>query len=104
MSFLSRMLVVFSSRLQSTPTRVILAPPSGDPITNLAYENNKILVITLSKLVTFRTLGPDSVSETLRIPDLLKIWIGNPIQKSRVQKQVQRYRGPEKRPERSVYT
>ncbi|KAJ7906347.1 hypothetical protein B0H13DRAFT_1880661 [Mycena leptocephala] len=74
----------------STPTRVILAPPSGDPITNLAYENNKILVITLSKLVTFRTLGPDSVSETLRLPDLLKIWVGNAIQRSRVQTQVQR--------------
>jgi hypothetical protein len=102
---LACMLVVSNSRSQSNPTRVVLAQPSGDLITNLAYKNNMILVITLSNLVTFQTLGPDSVSETLCLSDLLKIWAGNAIPKSSVQEQVQRrYRGPEKRQVRSVYT
>ncbi|KAJ7938108.1 hypothetical protein B0H13DRAFT_1852041 [Mycena leptocephala] len=69
----------------SDPTRVVLVQPSGDMITNLAYRNNMILFITSSHLVTFRKLGLDSVTQTLPLTELLKIWAHNPSQRSHVQ-------------------
>ncbi|KAJ7875419.1 hypothetical protein B0H13DRAFT_2269843 [Mycena leptocephala] len=68
----------------SNPTRVVLVQPSGDMITNVAYKNNIILFINLSHLVTFMQLGPNPVSETLHLTDLLQIWAENEIQTTRV--------------------
>ncbi|KAJ7867928.1 hypothetical protein B0H14DRAFT_2572653 [Mycena olivaceomarginata] len=69
----------------SNPTRVVLVRPSGDRITNLAYEDHRIVFITLSGLATFRTLDSNPVCETFRLSEFLKIWAGKTIQKTEVQ-------------------